>query len=61
VIINKAQDEEIPEEIRTEFKHQTITLFPYSSKHVLGLQTITEYIETNKKIFTTVELDRDGK
>jgi arsenite-transporting ATPase len=54
VIINKARDEEIPEEIRCGFKNQPIALFPYSSKHVLGLQTITEYIETNKEIFTTV-------
>ena len=53
VVINKAQSEEIPEEIRIEFTHQKITMFPYSSKRLLGLQTITEYIDANKKIFTT--------
>jgi arsenite-transporting ATPase len=52
VVINKAQSEEIPEEIRIEFKHQKINMFPYSSKRLLGLQTITEYIDANKEIFT---------
>ncbi len=53
VVINKAQSEEIPEEIRVEFPNQTITMFPYSSKHLLGLHTITTYIDANKEIFTT--------
>ena len=53
IIINKACHEEIPKDIRREFAHQTIEMFPYSSKHILGLQTIAEYIETNKKLFTT--------
>ena len=52
VVINKAQHEKIPEKIRSEFPHQTITMFPYSSKHLIGLHTITEYIDANKDIFT---------
>ncbi len=51
VVINKAQNEEIPEKISIEFKNQKINMFPYSSKHLLGLHTITEYIDANKEIF----------
>ena len=54
VVINKAQNKKIPEEISIEFKNQKINMFPYSSKHLLGLHTITEYIDANKEIFTTV-------
>jgi arsenite-transporting ATPase len=52
VVINKAQHEEISEKIGSEFTYQNITMFPYSPKHLLGLQTIIEYIEANKDIFT---------
>jgi hypothetical protein len=51
IIINKAQHGEIPEEIRREFTRHTIEMFPYSPQQLLGLQSITEYIEANKTLF----------
>jgi arsenite-transporting ATPase len=53
LILNKAQHNEIPEDIKIEFSHQTIEMFPYSSQHILGWQRIKEYIDANQQIFTT--------
>lgn len=55
VIINKAQHKEIPEKIRSEFTHQAIMMCPCSSKHLVGLQMITEFLKANKDIFTLTE------
>jgi len=51
VLVNKSQYREVPDEIRDEFNNQKITLFPFSSKNILGYQAINEYIDENGEIF----------
>jgi arsenite-transporting ATPase len=51
VLINKSQSKEIPDEVRNEFSHHKIVLFPFSSKSILGYQAINEYIDENNEIF----------
>lgn len=51
IIINKAQSNEVPDEVRNEFNNQKMTLFPFSSKSILGYQAISEYLDENNAIF----------
>ena len=51
VLVNKSKDGVVPDEVRNEFNNQKITLFPFSSKNILGYQAINEYIDENKEIF----------
>jgi arsenite-transporting ATPase len=51
VVINKVQNKEIPEKVKNEFSTQKITLFPLSSKSLLGYEAINEYINTNPERF----------
>ncbi len=52
VLVNKSQYRVVPHEIRDEFNNQKITLFPFSSKNILGYQAIIEYLDENGEIFT---------
>jgi len=52
VIINKAQNKEIPDEVRDEFNNQIIIPFPFSSKSIIGFPAINEYIDKNNEIFS---------
>jgi arsenite-transporting ATPase len=51
VLINKSQSKYIADEVRNEFNKQKITLFPFSSKNILGYQAINAYIDENTDIF----------
>ena len=51
VIINKAQSKEVPGKVKDEFNNQKITLFPRSTKSILGYRAINEYIDENNEIF----------
>jgi arsenite-transporting ATPase len=51
VLINKSQTKDIADEVRNEFNNQTIALFPFSSKNILGYQAINEYIDENNELF----------
>jgi len=51
VLVNKSEYRVIPDEVRDEFNHQKIALFPFSSKNILGYQAITEYLDENREIF----------
>jgi len=51
IIINKAQSNEVPDEVRNEFNNQKMALFPLSSKSILGYQAINEYLDENSEIF----------
>ena len=51
ILINKSQSKVIPDEVRDEFNHQKIALFPFSSKNILGYQAINQYIDENSAIF----------
>ena len=51
VIINKAQSKEVPDEVRDEFNHPHVALFPLSSKSLLGYKAINEYVDENNEIF----------
>jgi len=51
VLINKSQSKDIADEVRNEFNHQKIALFPFSSKNILGYQAINEYIDENNELF----------
>jgi hypothetical protein len=50
IIINKAQGKEVPDKVKDEFSDQKITLFPFSSKSILGFKTINEYLDKNNEI-----------
>jgi hypothetical protein len=58
IIINKSKSKAIPDEVRDEFNHQKIALFPFSSKDILGYQAINEYLDENSEIFP--ELSKGG-
>ncbi|MBW2430625.1 MAG: ArsA family ATPase [Deltaproteobacteria bacterium] len=58
VLINKSQSKKIPDEVINEFNNQTIALFPFSSKNILGYQAINEYLDENSEIYT--ELSKGG-
>jgi arsenite-transporting ATPase len=51
VLINKSQSKYIANEVRNEFNNQKITLFPLSSKIILGYQAINAYIDENTELF----------
>jgi arsenite-transporting ATPase len=51
VLINKSESKNIADEVRNEFNKQKITLFPFSSKNILGYQAINEYIDENSELF----------
>jgi arsenite-transporting ATPase len=51
VLINKSNSKGIPDEVRDEFNNQKITPFPFSSKKLLGLKAINDYIDENNEIF----------
>ena len=51
VLINKSQSKTIPEEVKREFNHHRIALFPLSSKNMLGYRALNEYIDENNGIF----------
>jgi len=51
VLINKSQSKEVPDEVRNEFSHHKITLFPFSPKSILGYKALNEYIDENNGIF----------
>jgi arsenite-transporting ATPase len=51
VVINKAQGDEIPGEVKNEFNGQKIALFPLSAKSLLGFEVLKEYINTNSGAF----------
>jgi len=51
VLVNKSKSKAVPDEVRNEFNNQKITLFPFSSKNILGWQAINEYLDENGEIF----------
>jgi arsenite-transporting ATPase len=51
VLINKSNSKEIPDEVRKEFSHHKIALFPFSSKSIVGCKALNEYIDENNGIF----------
>jgi arsenite-transporting ATPase len=51
VVINKAQGNKIPDEVKTEFNSPKIVLFPLSAKNLLGYEILKEYINTNSGAF----------
>jgi len=51
LIINKSQNNEIPDEVRKEFHNQKTVLYPLSSKGLLGYEMLKEYINTNLETF----------
>jgi len=51
VLINKSQSNEVADEVRREFNHQKIALFPYSAETILGYQAINKYIDENRQLF----------
>jgi len=55
ILINKSQSKVIPDEIRDEFNHQKIALFPFSSKNILGYQAINEYLDENSEILAGLQ------
>ena len=54
ILINKSQSKAIPDEVRDEFNHQKIALFPFSSKNILGYPAINEYLDENREIFAEI-------
>jgi arsenite-transporting ATPase len=52
VLVNKSKSRAVPDEVRNEFRNQVITLFPFSSKDILGYQTINGYLDENREIFS---------
>ena len=61
VLINKSQDRVIADEVRNEFNNHKITLFPFSSKTILGYQAINEYIDENNELFKELERYSNGQ
>jgi len=61
VLINKSQDRVIADEVRNEFCHQKIALFPFSSKNILGYQAINAYIDENVELFANRERYSNGQ
>ena len=55
ILINKSKSKVIPDEVRDEFNHQKIALFPFSSKNILGYQAINEYLDENSGIFAELK------
>jgi arsenite-transporting ATPase len=51
VLVNRSKSKEVPDEIRNEFRNQVITLFPFSSRDILGYQAINDYLDENREIF----------
>ena len=51
VLVNKSNSKAVPDEVRDEFNNQKITLFPRSTKSILGYRAINEYIDENNEIF----------
>jgi arsenite-transporting ATPase len=56
VLINKSQTKEIPNEVKNEFNHQKIALFPLSSESILGYRAIRNYIDDNHEVFLEWDL-----
>jgi arsenite-transporting ATPase len=52
VLINKSQTKEVPDDVKNEFNHQKIALFPFSSKTIMGYPALIEYLDENREIFT---------
>ena len=50
VIVNKSQEDQIPELIAREFEQQKKILFPFSSKKLLGYEALTKYLKYWKGI-----------
>jgi arsenite-transporting ATPase len=61
VLINKSQSNEIADEVRNEFSHQKIALFPFSSKNILGYQAINAYLDENVELFANKERYINGQ
>jgi len=55
VLVNKSQSKVVRDEIKDEFNNQKITLFPLSSKNILGYQAINEYLDENGEIFAVFQ------
>ena len=55
VIINKAQNKEVPDKVKDEFNIPKIALFPLSLKSLLGYKAINEYIDENNEIFLEIK------
>lgn len=51
VIINKSQNNEVPDEVEKEFHGQKSILFPLSAKCLLGYEMLNEYIDSNAGLF----------